>query len=55
MLPVTITMNWGLFKMNSFLGDNQLHGKSNMHTPVFIVKNAKARIAKLLANPRAHS
>lgn len=55
MLPITIMMNLGLLKMNSFYGDNQLHGKSNRHTPIFTVKNPKARIAKLLASPRLYS
>lgn len=33
MLAMTITMNWVLFKRNSFYGDIQLQGKSNTHPP----------------------
>lgn len=33
----------------------QLQGKSNMHIPIFIMRNLKARVAKPLASPRTGS
>lgn len=52
---MTITINWVLFKRNSFYGDIQLQGKSNTHPSTFIMRSLRVRVAKPLASLRTCS